>query len=49
MVARFGGVPSEAQWNSDPIVSRLKLTRPEAWHDDIIRLAAETVEKRAKQ
>ena len=44
IVARYGGVPSEAQWLSDPIVSRLKLSRLEAWRDDIIRLAAEAVE-----
>lgn len=49
MVDRYGGVPAEAQWSDDPIVRRLRSSRAEQLHNDMIRLAVETMEKRAKQ
>jgi hypothetical protein len=49
LVDKYGGVPSEAQWRSDPIVSRLKPSETDPVHDEMIRLTAEVVEKRAKR
>jgi len=48
MVNKYGGVPSEAQWRSDPIVSRLKPAHADSVHDSMIRMASEVVEKRAQ-
>jgi hypothetical protein len=48
MVNKYGGVPSEAQWRSDPIVSRLKANHADSVHDPMIRLASGIVEKRAQ-
>jgi hypothetical protein len=49
MVDKYGGVPSEAQWRSDPIVSRLKPSETDPVHDEMIRRTVEIVEKRAKR
>jgi hypothetical protein len=48
MVDKYGGVPTEAQWRSDPIVSHLKPSETDPVHDDMIRRTSEAVEKRAK-
>lgn len=49
MVDKYGGVPTEAQWRADPIVSRLKPSETEPVHDEMIRRTAEVVEKRAQR
>jgi hypothetical protein len=49
MVDRYGGVPTESQWATDPIVSRLKPAQEPSFHDQMIGLAVETVEKRLKR
>ena len=49
MVEKYSGVPSEAQWRSDALVSRLKPTQADSVHDSMIRLASEIVQKHAKR
>jgi hypothetical protein len=49
IVEKNGGVPTATQWNNDPIASRLNPTEDAALHDEMLRLTAETVRKRAKQ
>ncbi|HLI86674.1 MAG TPA: hypothetical protein VKV17_22405 [Bryobacteraceae bacterium] len=49
MVGKYGGVPSEAQWRGDPIVSRLRPDQADSLHDDMIRRTVEIAEKRAKR
>lgn len=41
MLDRYGGVPSESQWNTDPIISRLAPDRTRAIHDHVLDLTAE--------
>jgi hypothetical protein len=48
MVARYGGVPTEDEWRSDPIASRLKPSLAASLHDEIIRRTSELVEKPQK-
>ncbi len=54
MVDEYNGVPDENQWASDPILSRLgadqlnPIDRPSI-HDEMLRLTAETVQKRPKE
>ena len=47
MLGRYGGVPSDAQWSSDPIASRLGAPLAESLHGDVPRFAREALEKRA--
>jgi hypothetical protein len=47
MLDRYGGVPTDAQWTSDPIASRLSATLAESLHRDVPRFAREALEKRA--
>ena len=49
MVDKYGGVPSEAQWRNDPIVSRLQSAHADSVHDSMIRMASELVEKRGQK
>jgi hypothetical protein len=49
LVDRYGGVPSEAQWQGDPIVSRLTPAMAQSFHDDMIRRTSDLVQKRAKR
>jgi len=46
LLDRYGGVPSDAQWQSDPIVSRLSASQAESLHNDMISRASEIVQKR---
>jgi len=46
MVEKYGGVPTDGQWTSDPIASRLKPQLAESLHNDMIRLAIDTLQKR---
>jgi len=49
MVAKYGGVPSEAQWQSDPIASRLSAPMARSLHDDMIGRASDIVQNRVKR
>jgi hypothetical protein len=46
MLDKYAGVPSEAQWRSDPLVSRLKPAQASSVYDEVIRHACEIVQKR---
>jgi hypothetical protein len=48
MVGRYGGSPTDLQWASDPIASRLKPQLAESLHNDMIRLTVGAVQKRAR-
>jgi hypothetical protein len=47
MLDRYGDVPTEAQWVSDPIASRLSAHLGESLHGEVPRFAREALEKRA--
>jgi hypothetical protein len=49
MVEKYGRVPTEMEWLTDPLVSRLKPYRAVALHDDIMRLASGVVQKPSKR
>jgi hypothetical protein len=48
MVDKYGGVPTEGQWETDPIVSRVKPAQEPSFHNQMIGLAVEAAEKRAR-
>jgi hypothetical protein len=48
MVERYGGVPTQSQWATDPFVSRLNPAQEPALHDEMIRLAIDAVQKRPR-
>lgn len=41
MLNRYAAVPTDAQWMSDPIVSRLPAERARPIHDKVLTLASE--------
>jgi hypothetical protein len=47
LVDRYGSVPTRAQWEKDPIASKLKLSSVESFQSEMIRLAGETARKPA--
>jgi hypothetical protein len=49
MVARYGKVPGESEWTSDPIAARLKTGRPENLRETIVGLAREAAAKRDRR
>ena len=49
MVDKYRGVPNEVNWANDPIASRIRPELATSLHDEILRLAAEAFEKRAKE
>jgi hypothetical protein len=46
LVEKYRGVPTERQWLADPLASRLSQVRAAGLHDDVVRFAAEAVQKR---
>ena len=46
LMERYGGVPTEAQWKADPLVSRLKPGLAVALHDSVIRYTREAILRR---
>ena len=48
MVDKYGGVPTEGQWETDPIVSRVRPAQEPSFHNQMIGLAVEAAEKRAR-
>ncbi len=46
MVDKYGGPPTGAQWAADPFVSGLKRALAESVHDDVYRLAVDSLIKR---
>ncbi|HEX3877088.1 MAG TPA: hypothetical protein VHW24_08890 [Bryobacteraceae bacterium] len=46
MLDRYRAVPTEGQWNTDPIVTRLSSERALAMHDHVMKLATEGWSKR---
>jgi hypothetical protein len=48
MVDKYGGLPTDLQWATDPIASRLKPQLAESLHNDMVRLTLGSVQKRAK-
>jgi hypothetical protein len=49
LVDRYGGVPTGAEWDTDPLVSRLRPETTAKLYYDIHRFAAEETAKRAKR
>jgi hypothetical protein len=49
MVVRYSGVPTESQWMTDPIVTKLKTPTAGTIHNDMIRKSAEAVERGLKK
>jgi hypothetical protein len=49
MVEKYHHRPTETDWHFDPIASRVKRELADPFHDDVIRLAGEAYEKRAKE
>ena len=49
LVERYGGVPSEAQWQGDPIASRLPSPMAQSLHDAMVRRTSEVMQKRVKR
>jgi hypothetical protein len=47
LLDRYGDVPTEAQWVSDPIASRLSAHLAESLHREVPRFAREALEQRA--
>jgi hypothetical protein len=47
MIARYGAPPTEAQWTSDPIASRLSAPLAESLYRDLPRFAWEALQKRS--
>jgi hypothetical protein len=45
LVERYGGVPTTAEWSSDPIVSRMKPTIAESLRENVLRFALDAWEK----
>ena len=48
MVEKYQHQPTETDWHFDPIASRIQRQLADPFHDDVIRLAGEAYEKRAK-
>lgn len=46
MLDRYHGTPTESQWNTDPIVTRLPPERALAMHDRVMKLAVDAWSKR---
>jgi hypothetical protein len=49
MLERYGRVPGDAEWATDPIASRLKDRTSPALRQNIMRFAAEAQSKRERQ
>lgn len=49
MLEKYGGPPTEVNWASDPIASRLTPARAESLRYEILRLAVEAFEKQSKK
>jgi hypothetical protein len=49
MVDKYGGAPTDLQWATDPIASRLKPQFAETLHNDMIRLTMDALQKRTKK
>lgn len=49
MVDKYGGAPTEAEWEADPIASRITPELAASLHDEIFQLGAEAAEKHAKK
>jgi hypothetical protein len=49
MVDKYGGVPTDLQWATDPIASRLKAQLAESLHNDMIRLTMDALQKRTRK
>jgi hypothetical protein len=49
MVEKYGRVPTEMEWATDPLVSRLKPYRAAALHDEIMRVASGVVQRRSNR
>jgi hypothetical protein len=46
LVERYGAPPTETEWANDPIASRLRHPQAATLHDEMIRLAADALQKR---
>jgi hypothetical protein len=49
MLDRYGSVPDESVWDSDPINSRLKDRKSPELHQNVVRFATEAQRKRERQ
>jgi hypothetical protein len=49
MLGRYGKVPSESEWTSDPIAARMKSHRPENLQESVVELAKEAAARRDKR
>jgi hypothetical protein len=49
IVQRYGGVPTEKQWKTDPLASRLNAQMAASLHGSVMRHAAEAAGKPARQ
>jgi hypothetical protein len=49
IVQRYGGVPTEKQWKTDPLASRLNAQLAASLHGSVMRHAAEAAGKPARQ
>jgi hypothetical protein len=47
LLERYRGVPNETQWAKDPIASHLKPAADDSLRDEMFRLTAEALRKRA--
>jgi hypothetical protein len=45
LMERYGGVPTETQWKTDPLVSRLKPDLAAAIHDSVMRYTREALQR----
>lgn len=49
MLGRYGKVPGESEWTSDPIAARLKSRQPENLQESVVELAKEAAARRDKR
>ncbi len=49
MLERYHGVPTEEQWQRDPIAARLKPLQANSLHDEMLRRTSELVERRQRR
>jgi len=49
MAEKYSGAPTEVNWASDPIASRIRPSLAASLHDEILRLGAEAFDREAKK
>jgi len=49
LVDKYGGTPTEAEWASDPLASRVRPATSEGLHDQVLHFAVDVVQERARK